>query len=87
MSLKKDNMKQIEKLTVVIDLGIERYLNNFTNRKLTKLNKQRHLHAWFDYETGHLTDEQVNKMYYQFKLIKEIRQAEKKCLVIGKPTE
>ena len=80
-------MKQIEKLTILIDLGIDRYLNNFTNHKLSKLDKQKHLHSWFEYETGHLTDEQISRMYHQFKLIKEIRQAEKECLEIGKPTE
>ena len=80
-------MKQIEKLTILIDLAIERYLNNYTNHKLTKLDKQYHLHAWFEYETGHLTDEQISRMYHQFKLIKEIRQDIKESLEIGKPTE
>lgn len=70
-------MNKIEKLTVLIDLGIERYLKNYTNHKLSKLDKESHLYAWFKYETGHLTDEQISTMYHKFKLIKEIRQAEK----------
>tara|TARA_Y100001937_G_scaffold66287_1_gene90704 strand:- start:399 stop:629 length:231 start_codon:yes stop_codon:yes gene_type:complete len=73
-------MKQIEKLNIIIDLAIERYLNNYTNHKLTKLDKQYYLYNLFQNETGHLTDEQINKMYQQFKLIKEIRQVIKECL-------
>lgn len=80
-------MKQIDKLNIIIDLAIERYLNNYTNHKLSKLVKQNHLYTLFVNETGHLTDEQISKMFHQFKLIKEIRQEIKECLEIGKPTE